>query len=241
MPTRRPTGDGGLVATISLPLEHGNGNGNGRPTQYPAHHQHNNGPATEANPGGIIASLAHENGQQWTGGDDASPQTTGGSSPQGPNGGDGSNAHTTSPASPQGSTYHLFGTHIVAGASAATIQGTTYSLAPSGEGIFVNGHERTFTGPAATDSVAMAVMSALGGGKARTSDVARTTSDAASSGQKNSSSGSSTMATTTSRGPASGQGSESASAGPAEQTVNGAALVLPGIGLGAVGLLAALL
>ena len=190
VPTRRPTG--GLIATISLPPENGNGQPNGSPAQ-----QQDDGRPAEANPGGIIASIAHEHGQEWNGGGDI--------------------------ASPQGSTYHLLGTQIVAGASAVTVAGKTYSLAPSGDGIYINGQETTFTGPAATNSVAMAVMSVLNGAEARTTG------------------GSSTLATTTSDSISSALETGSTSAGAAQQTDNSAVLVLPGVGLGSVGLFMALL
>lgn len=114
-----------------------------------------------------------------------------------------------------------------AGASAATMDGTTYSLAPSGQSICINGQAATLSGPSATDSVALAVMSALGVENTRSS-----TSD---------SSGSSTLATTTSDAPSSSQESGGSSADPVQQTGNGAGLVLPGIGLGGVGVLMALL
>lgn len=124
------------------------------------------------------------------------------------------------------STYSFAGTWIVAGGSAATVGGTTYSLAPSGSGVYVNGQETTFSGPAPSDSVAAALMSAVKSGKATTSAGGDTATR--------------TMATTASGSSSSGQGRGTESAAAGQQTGNGAAMVLPGVGLGA-GLVMALL
>ena len=215
VPTGHPGGDdNGLVATISLPPEHGHGQGHGRPVPQ-GQHNSDEEPQQDANPGGIIASLAHEHGQEWRG--------------HGQDDGEDAGKQTTEPSPAQGPTYHVAGTQIVAGASAATVDGTTYSLAPSGKGIFVNGRKTAFSGPAATDSVAMAVMSALGGKTGETEENA--------SGRS-----SSTMATVTSAGSSAGRVSAT-SGGVAEQTGNTAATVnvLPGVGLGGMALVIALL
>lgn len=215
VPTPRPGGNGGgngNVATVSLPPEHGDGQGQGHggrpPIRVPAHEggQDGNGvgrPGQGQGPWEEFVSIVNE-GEEGETGSGARP--------------------TEAPSQTGWSTYQFH-----EGASAATIDGTTYSLAPSGEGIYVDGQMTA----SATDSVAMAVMSALGG------------ADEEDAGTSGSAPGSSTLATTTSSEVAASTeagGSEASQGAAPQQTDSGAAsLVLPGVGLGGVGVVMALL
>ena len=122
-------------------------------------------------------------------------------------------------------TYYISNTPIAAGSSGVAIGGTTYSLAPSGTAFFVNG-QQTNVPTMATSSSGASGQVAVETESASAPDLGTVAGTSATS--------------SSSIGGASSIGSQSAA--PAQQTDSGASeLLMPALGLGAVGMLACLL